>query len=139
MSPSARVLVVDDDPDIRLVLGLQLRRNGWTVREAATGDEALERARDEEFDAIVLDHRMPGAWGISVARELRQQGFDAPILLFSAYLGPDVEAEAADLGVDTFAKTATDELVSEVRAILEPPRPWWRRALDRVTGSAPAG
>lgn len=134
-----RVLVVDDDPDIRLVLGLQLRRHGWTVREAATGDEAFDRVRDEQFDAVILDHRMPGAWGISVARDLRERGFSAPILLFSAYLGPEVEAEAAELGVDTFAKTATDELVAEVRAILEPQRSRWRRLLDVLTGGGPRG
>lgn len=134
-----RVLVVDDDPDIRLVLGLQLRRYGWTVREAATGDEAFDRVRDEQFDAVILDHRMPGAWGISVARDLRERGFSAPILLFSAYLGPEVEAEAAELGVDTFAKTATDELVAEVRAILEPQRSWWGRLLDVLTGGGPRG
>lgn len=128
-----RVLVVDDDPDIRLVLGLQLRRHGWTVREAATGDEAFERVRDEEFDAVILDHRMPGPWGITVARDLREQGFSAPILLFSAYLGPEVEAEAQRLDVDTFAKTATDELVTEVRALLEPSRSWWRRLLDTLS------
>lgn len=136
---AARVLVVDDDPDIRLILGLQLRRSNWTVREAATGEEALQRAREEDFDAVVLDHRMPGRWGITVARELREQGFTAPILLFSAYLGPEVEAEAAELELDTFAKTATDELVETVREILEPQRPWWQRAIDLVTGTSPRG
>lgn len=135
----ARILVVDDDPDIRLILGLQLRRYGWTVREAATGEEALERVRDEDFDAVVLDHRMPGAWGITVARDLRQRGFTAPILLFSAYLGPEVEAEAAELDLRTFGKTATDELVETVRQMLRPPIPWWQRIIDRVTGTARRG
>lgn len=124
---TVRVLVVDDDPDIRLVLGLQLRRHGWTVREAATGEEALERVRDEHFDAVVLDHRMPGAWGITVARELRQQGHSGPILLFSAYLGPEVEAEAAELGLETYAKTSMEELVEAVRGVLGPEPSLWKR------------
>lgn len=126
---SVRILVVDDDPDIRLVLGLQLRRHGWTVREASTGDEALERVRDEDFDAVVLDHRMPGSWGVTTARQLREAGYGEPILLFSAYLGPEVEAQADELGLDTFAKTSMDALVEAVRERLTPP-PLWRRLLS---------
>lgn len=124
---TVRVLVVDDDPDIRLVLGLQLRRHGWTVREAATGEEALQRVREEAFDAVVLDHRMPGAWGISVARQLRQDGYTEPVLLFSAYLGPEVEAEAAELGIETYAKTSMEELVEAIREVLAPERSLWKR------------
>jgi len=97
------LLIVDDEPDVLLLLRLTLEARGWTVEEAANGHEALERCRRPPSPAaVVLDQRMPpGPSGLEVAAILRDEGFTAPIALHSAYFPPAVveQAEAAGLGL----------------------------------------
>ncbi len=119
-----KVLVVDDDTETRLVLGLQLRAQGWAVREAANADEALAVLGREAVDAIVLDLRMPGVWGFTMARRLRSQGYDRPIVLFSAYHGPEIDNEAGELGLQLILKPDTATLIE---------------VLGRLLASAPTG
>lgn len=104
MTPEARVkkvLIVDDEHDVRLMLRSMFATQGWEVHEAASGDEALERD-PATFDAIVLDQRMPGANGDEVGLEFRRRGYGGPIVFFSAYISGDLE----------------DRLVNEVNADL---------------------
>lgn len=108
---SLRVLVVDDEPGIRLVLSAHLRRRGWEVQEATTGEEAIEVLTDDAFDAVVLDQRMPGISGLDV---VRQTGCEVPTFLFSAYLEPELEAEAEALGCVSVDKTHLDELLGKL-------------------------
>lgn len=110
------VLVADDEPDIRFMATLQLRRHGWDVIEASDGDEAAQAVARHELDAMVLDHRMPGRTGIVVARGARASGFGGPIVLFSAYLNPDIEAEAAEIGVRTLGKADVATLAEALDA-----------------------
>ena len=91
---SGRILVADDEPDIRFLLEAHLRRRGWQVDEAATGTEALDLLRTQEYAAAILDHRMPGASGLEVARE---SSTSLPTVLFSAYLDPQLRAELVEL------------------------------------------
>lgn len=93
-----RVLIVDDEEDIRLVVRMTLRAHGWTVDEAASGPEALERCRMQRYAAIVLDLRIPKMNGMEVARELRARGDETPIVLFSAFLEPEIEEQARAAG-----------------------------------------
>jgi CheY-like chemotaxis protein len=106
-----RVLVVDDEEDIRLLVGMMLSRQTWTVVEAASGKEAVELCGENSFAAIVLDQRMPLMTGTEVARLLRARGVDSPMVLFSAYLDPSVEAEAKTIGMLTVAKDDLNGLV----------------------------
>jgi len=109
------VLVVDDAPDVRFMLGVLLEEAGMNVEEAESGDEALDRLRDPDLaapDAIVLDQRMPGMTGLEVARELAADGSDIPVVLFSAYLHPAMHAEAEELGITPIVKTDIDELLN---------------------------
>lgn len=83
---SARIVIADDDADIRRLIAFMLRNRGYSVTEASTGDEALALIRSEMPDLALLDVMMPGLSGIEVAREL---GADAvtqgiPIVLLSA-------------------------------------------------------
>jgi CheY-like chemotaxis protein len=99
------VLIVDDEPDVRLLLRLAFEARGWKVDEVSGGHEALERCSAPPApDVIVLDHRMPGLAGIAVARQLQGQGFPGRIVLHSAYLSPDLEAEAEQAGIPVAAK-----------------------------------
>jgi CheY-like chemotaxis protein len=114
---SFTVLVVDDEPDVRLALRAMLESQGWKVEEAATGEEALERCRRPGIDVVVLDHKMPGLTGMEVARILREEGFRKPIVIYSAYLTLDIEQEAEAMGLWGVAKEDVEELMGTLRDI----------------------
>jgi CheY-like chemotaxis protein len=115
---SHRVLVADDERDIRFMVRMTLRPTGWELAEAGSGDEALDLASSSRFDATVLDQRMPGRSGIETAKELLARDQGGAIVLFSAYLTPEVEADAATLGIRTLHKGAIRELRGLLEAIL---------------------
>lgn len=112
------VLVADDEPDIRFMAKLRLRREGWEVVEAQDGDEAADVIRGRDLDAMVLDHRMPGCTGIEVARLARELGHRGPIVLFSAYLDPGIESEAEQLNVRTLGKADVPALAPTLAALV---------------------
>lgn len=99
------ILIVDDDPAVRYMLRLWLEEIGQEIDEVESGELALERCAEREYDVVVLDQRMPpGMTGIDVARSLKQRGYESVVLLHSAYLDEDVEAQAAGLGIATVEK-----------------------------------
>lgn len=102
-----RVLIVDDEQDIRFMARLNLEQHGWTVDEAASGPEALERCEVQRYEALVLDMRMPRMTGMEMARELRARGDETPIVLFSAFLEPEIEQRARAAG---FVPVPKDDL-----------------------------
>lgn len=112
---SRLVLIVDDEPDVRLLLRLAFEARGWEVEEAAGGSEALERcAAGPAPVAVVLDQRMPGLPGLGVARQLQTRGFGGRIVLHSAYLSPALEEEARQAGIPVASKGQLRELFSLV-------------------------
>jgi CheY-like chemotaxis protein len=116
-----RVLLTDDERDIRFMMRMTLRPTGWELAEAASGDEALDLAASASFDATVLDQRMPGRTGIETARELLARDQGGAIVLFSAYLTPEVEADAAALGIRTLHKGAIRDLRGLLEHLLDSP------------------
>lgn len=84
---TARVVVADDDPDIRQLVAFILKRRDYLVLEADNGTTALELVRREQPDVAILDIMMPGATGLEVAKELSHDPVTAhiPILLLSAH------------------------------------------------------
>lgn len=113
-----RILIVDDERDIRLVARLGLTARGWQVDEASSGEEALARLDADEFAAIVLDQRMPGLTGIETAQELRRKGYPGALVLFSGYLTPEVEQRASELSLRTLDKARVRELRSTLEELL---------------------
>lgn len=114
MSP--KVLIVDDQEDIRLMLRLLLEDQGWDTEQALSGEDALAQGDlVARFDALVVDYKMPGLDGIEVARRFRQAGFKRPIIICSAYLTPRVEREARVLGAEAVSKCDLEELLEAVR------------------------
>ena len=99
-----KVLVVDDDAEIREWLRLSLSLRGWTVDEAVTGDEAVQRLDAVEPDVVLLDHQMPGMTGIECAATLRKASGELRIILASAYIDPALTKEARDLHILPIAK-----------------------------------
>ena len=113
------VLVVDDEPTLRETIGYVLGREGFDVLHAATGDEAIQVARAERPDVIVLDILMPGLNGLQVCRVLRAES-TVPILLLSAR-GEEIDrVTGLDLGADDYLTKpfAMAELIARVRAML---------------------
>jgi CheY-like chemotaxis protein len=98
------VLCVDDDGDILAMLEMLLKATGYCPIVACGGEEGLARFREHAKDlvAVVLDLRMPGKDGFAVAREIRRESPDLPILALSAYLvGKDLQKlqkECSDAG-----------------------------------------
>lgn len=109
-----RVLLADDEPDIRTVVRIRLERQGWTVEEVSSGYEALTACRQQDVDVVVLDQQMGGFTGMEVADILRRESFAGPIIIFSAYLDPDLEAEADHRHLTAVAKADLSALVTEI-------------------------
>jgi two-component system, OmpR family, response regulator RegX3 len=125
-----RILVVDDEAAIRETVGYALRGEGYDVSDAADGEEALEAARSNGFDVLILDLMLPKLSGVEVCRRLRAES-DVPILLLTA---KDAEVDRVlglEAGADDYVTKpfSMAELVSRVRAILR------RRQLDRSSGA----
>ena len=115
-SALGRVLVVDDEDDIRSMLGIVLSTEGWDVDEAADGREALLRAAAGRYDLVVLDLRMPEMSGLEVAQHLVAGGFDGQLMLFSAFVDSEVERESAEIGMKVVDKVDWYGLVDACRS-----------------------
>ena len=118
-TPAARVLVVDDEPQILRALRTSLRGAGYEVETAETAEGALAAAAMRPPDAVILDLVLPDGNGIDVCRELRKWSA-APVILLSA-VGEEREKIAAlDAGADDYVTkpVGIDELLARVRAVL---------------------
>lgn len=117
-----RVLVVDDDADVRDLVALKLRRNGFDVDTAGDGDTGLQRARDGRPDLVLLDIMMPKRSGIEVCQALREDAATAtmPVILITARAQEaDVERGFAAGADDYIVKPFSPrELLSRVQAVL---------------------
>jgi CheY-like chemotaxis protein len=113
---AARILLVDDTPDVRTMLRFLLEGPGLSFEEAESGEEALARCGAGVFDLIVLDHRMPGLTGIEVAKTLRADRYVAPIVMYSAYVTPELTSEANSLDIPVIDKADHDGLHQVVQA-----------------------
>jgi len=116
---AGRILVVDDDPQIRRVMRVTLTGRGYEVDDAKSGEIALERIRDERFDLILLDMNMPGMGGLETCREIRSRSEVAIIMLTVRDTEAD-KVEALDAGADDYVtKPYRDgELLARIRAAL---------------------
>jgi two-component system chemotaxis response regulator CheY len=99
-----RVLVVDDDPDVRKLCGLNLTWDGHEIIEAAGGAEGLELISSEAPDVVLLDVMMPQIDGIEALRRIRQseESMDMPVVLISARVGIEDQIEGWAAGADGY-------------------------------------
>ena len=118
------ILVVDDDPKIRSVLGRGLHFEGYDVQLAADGAEALKLARTTPPDAIILDLMLPDMDGLEVCRRLRR-GLSTPILMLTARDAVPDRVAGLDSGADDYLVKPYefDELVARLRALLRRAQP----------------
>ena len=127
----ARVLLVDDEPDILAPVRYALERDGFAVEVAPDGERGLELARHERFDIVVLDVMLPRLSGLDVCRMLRNES-DVPIIMLTAREDEVDRVLGLELGADDYVTKpfSTAELLSRIRAMLR------RRQLDRTAGGA---
>jgi two-component system response regulator RegX3 len=130
---SARILLVDDEPDILQPVAYALRQNGFDVDCAMDGEEALERGRSGDYDVLVCDVMLPGILGTDVCRILREES-GLLIILLSARDAEVDRVLGLELGADDYVTKpfSSAELVSRVRALLR------RRVLERAGHSESA-
>ena len=114
----SRILIVDDEPQTRRALRTALVAQGFEVNDARSGEEALERLREQAWDAVLLDLKMPGIGGIEACREIRASS-EVPIIIVSARRSRQDRTQAFEAGADQYiAKPfGIDELVARIRAV----------------------
>jgi len=114
-----RVLVVDDDIKTVELVKLYLNRDGYRVLTAYDGNEALELARKNQPDLIVLDLMLPGINGLDICRILRQES-EVPIIMLTALTTDDDRLKGLELGADDYVTKpfSPRELAARVRAVL---------------------
>lgn len=117
---AARVLVVDDEPNILELLSASLRLKGFEVRAVADGSQAMEAAADFRPDIVVLDVMLPDEDGFAVARRLRADGNRVPVLFLTARDTVEDRVEGLTAGGDDYVSKpfSLDEVVLRLHAIL---------------------
>jgi two-component system OmpR family response regulator len=120
MSESRRVLVVDDEANIRDLIEVALRFHGFATATAATGEEALRAARRERPDLVLLDVMLPGTDGFEVCRRLRADGDQVPVIFLTAKDTPSDTVTGLTLGGDDYVTKpfSIEALIARVRAVL---------------------
>ena len=136
-----RVLVVDDDPDIRTIVGLNLTLAGMEIGEASNGQEALDQLEDGGWDACILDLAMPQTDGMTALRELRKADRlnELVVVVLSATSTPARAIEGMEIGAHAhltkpFSPAAVAGIVQELIAMTNDERDERRRSmLERAT------
>ncbi len=120
MTQEARVLVVDDDPNICRMLGNYLGSVGFDVKTANNGDQVNQQVQRNATDLVLLDLHMPGVNGLDVARELRAQNQKVGIIIVTGSEDPVDRVLGLEIGADDFVAKPFDqrELLARIRTLL---------------------
>lgn len=134
----AKILVVDDEPAIREMVGFHLSRYGYTFREAADAAEAEQEIRVRRPDLILLDWMMPGKSGIDYAKELRRNHYtrDIAIILLTARGEEDDKIVGLEAGADDYITKpfSAKELIARMRALLRRLSPEKVESIAEISG-----
>ena len=141
-SPSASVLVVDDEPIIRETLAEFLQQEGFTVVTCATGEAAVERAGLQKFDLVLCDVNLPGLDGIEVLERITTRCPETFVILITAYATVETAVEAFQRGAHDYLMKPIilHEVLSKIRRLLQTrdlfrENQWLRRELNRDAAS----
>jgi two-component system KDP operon response regulator KdpE len=113
------ILIVEDDPNIRKLVRVNLVKRGYTVSEAEDSHQAMDRFQTEAVDLVLLDLVLPGLSGVDVCAWMRARS-DVPIIVLSARSEEDLKVAALDAGADDYVTKpfGQEELLARVRAFL---------------------
>jgi len=130
ISQTARILVVDDEPDLVELVTYNLTREGFRIVSASDGEEALDKIKDESFDLIILDLMLPGLQGTELCRIIRNnpKTDSIPIIMLTAKVDVMDKIQGLDTGADDYMTKpfSPRELAARVNAVL-------RRSAKRAT------
>jgi two-component system KDP operon response regulator KdpE len=114
-----RILVVDDEPQLRRVMKAALTKQGYIVADVRSGEAALETLRKERYDLVILDRNMPGIGGLQACREIRENS-DIGIIMLTVRKAEEDRIEALDAGADDYVTKpfSMPELLARIRANL---------------------
>jgi DNA-binding response OmpR family regulator len=133
---AAKILVVDDELPNRMTMSDILRRRGYEVLTAESGEEALALIHQQPFDLLLLDLKMPGLSGIDVAKRTRELQFDTAMIILTGHGSLESAIDGLHLGVfDYMLKTSSpQEVVARVEAAITQRRNTHhhRQSLDRT-------
>ena len=120
MTDGPKILIVDDEPNIRDLLTTSLRFAGFAVRAVATGAQTISAVLEEEPDLILLDVMLPDINGFGVTKRLRARGYTCPILFLTAKDTTEDKIQGLTVGGDDYVTKpfSLDEIVARIRAIL---------------------
>ncbi len=104
----ANVLVVDDEEQFLDVFSKRLEGRGLKVDKATTGEEALKRVKDKDFDTIILDMMMPGISGLDTLKRLKEENPDAQIIILTGHATVEKGVEAIKAGAVDFLEKPVD-------------------------------
>ena len=116
---AGRILVVDDEPQIRRIMRTTLTGSGYEVDDAKTGEEALDKVREFRPDLVLLDINMPGMGGLAACRQIRAD-MSIAIIMLTVRNSEQDKVQALDAGADDFVTKpfSTPELLARIRAAL---------------------
>lgn len=114
-----RLLVIEDEPDLRKGLLRMLREEGYAADGAADGTDGLHKATEWDYDAILLDYQLPGMDGREVLRRLRKTK-RTPVIMLTAHNGVDDRITGLDLGADDYVAKPFEEteLLARIRSVI---------------------
>lgn len=122
MERTIKLLIVDDESQIRETYGEFFTKRGLAVELAADGEEGLRKLREGEFDVALVDIRMPKLDGIELARHVIEEGIDTSLIVLTAHGDKEDAIRALNLGVDGWFEKATihmDDLLQRVNELAE--------------------
>jgi len=122
MNRAARILVIDDDADIGIMIKMMLEYKGYSVSVAVRADQAEEMIGDESFDLLIMDMLLSGTNGIDLCRDLKKNGKTAhlPVIMISAH--PNAKEICMQAGADEFISKPFDmqEILSKIQQLVNP-------------------
>jgi two-component system KDP operon response regulator KdpE len=116
---TAKILVVDDEPQLRRVMKAALTKQGYIIADVRSGEAALDKLREDRYDLVILDRNMPGMGGVEACRSIREHSDIGIIMLTVRKSEPD-RIEALDAGADDYVTKpfSMPELLARIRANL---------------------
>ncbi|MFC2096733.1 response regulator transcription factor [Bacteroidota bacterium] len=115
-----KILIIEDDPDIRMALIDDFEQEGYEVDIAETGTKGLEKGENLDYDVILLDLMLPGISGIEICKELRRRGVGTPIIIVTAKSQDIDKVVGLEVGADDYVTKpfSLHELQARVKAVL---------------------
>lgn len=134
-----RVLVVDDEPSIVTLLTFNLEKEGYAVTSAADGKDGYELALSDSYDFIILDVMLPSMDGLDIAKKLRQEKVDTPILMLTAKDDAIDRILGLEIGADDYLTKpfSPREVLARMKAIFRRLKPTTTETLQEDTPKAP--